>query len=134
MLNDLFKIHKKSIITNGGFSVDCVLKQNASHAGYPLRGFSLFTGATFDESGVGYFGDTFQLTLNLDDLREKTNLIPVEGWFVDVTFPQMNNAVVSFRVEHAPIDRTRGLILLECTASTTKGNGKRVNRNDSGGI
>lgn len=134
MLNDLIKLHKKTIISNGGFSVDCVLKQNASHEGYPLRGFSLFTGKTFDESGAGYYGDTFQLTLNLDDVREKTNLIPVEGWFVDVTFPQMNNNVVSFRVENAPIDRIRGIIVLECSASTTRGNGKRVNRNNSGGI
>jgi len=114
--------------------VDCLLKQNASHEGYPLKGFSTFTGATFDESGAGFFGDSFQMTIDLEDLREKTNLIPVEGWFVDVTFPQMNNATVQFRVEHAPIDRTLGIIMLECSASTTQGNGKRVNRNNSGGI
>lgn len=134
MLNSLLKIHKKSMLKNGGFSVDCILKQNASHEGYPLKGFSTFIGATFDESGAGYFGDSFQLTIDLEDLREKTDLIPVEGWFVDVTFPKMNNAVVSFRVENAPIDRTLGIILLECSAATTQGKGKKVNRNNSGGI
>ena len=134
MLNSLFKLHKKAIIKNGGFSVDCVLKQNSSHEGYPLKGFSTFIGATFDESGAGFFGDSFQLTIDLEDLREKTNLIPTQGWFVDVTFPQMNNSVVSFRVENAPIDRTMGIILLECSASTNKGNGKRISRNSSGGI
>ena len=134
MLNSVLKIHKKTILQNGGFSVNCTLKQNASHVGYSLKGFSTFIGATFDESGAGFFGDSFQLTIDLEDLREKTNLIPVQGWFVDVTFPQMNNQVVTFRVEHAPIDRTLGVILLECSASTSNGDSKRINRNNSGGI
>lgn len=114
--------------------MDCVLKQNASHEGYSLKGFSTFIGATFDESGAGYFGDAFQLTIDLEDLREQTDLIPVKGWFVDVTFPQFNNARVSFCIENAPIDRTMGVILLECSALTSQGQGKRVNRNNSGGI
>ena len=134
MLNAMFKTHKKAIFKNGGFSVDCVLKQNASHEGYPLKGFSVFTGATFDESGAGYFGDVFQLTIDLEDLREKTNLIPVSGWLVDVIFPQFNNSLVTFTIDHAPIDRTLGVILLECSAIAGQGQGKRVNRNNSGGI
>lgn len=140
MLNSLLKLHNETVLVDGnGFAVDCILKENASHEGYPIKGFSTFVGVTFDESGVrntnnGYFGDSFQITLNLATVRKFTDKMPVEGWFIIVTFPQMNNAQVEFCVERAPIDRTNGRILLECSASTAQGEGKRVNRNDPGGI
>lgn len=135
MLHNFLKIHKKTVLLAGnGFSVDCVLKQNAAHEGYPLKGFSTFVGLTFDESGNGFFGDSFEITIDFEDVREVTTLIPVQGWYIKVIFPQMNNAEVEFYIENVATDRTLGLFLLKCSASTTKGNGRKVNRNGSGGI
>ena len=135
MLNSLFKLHKKAALIHGnGFAVECILKQNAAHEGYPLKGFSTFIGLTFDESGAGYFGDSFEITLDVEDVREKTDLIPVAGWLVTVTFPQMNNAQVTFCVENVAIDRTLGMYLLKCSASTSAGQGKKVYRKTPGGI
>lgn len=135
MLNSLLKLHKKTVLIGGnGFSVDCVLKQNASHDGYSLKGVSTFVGVTFDEGGKGYFGDSFEVTIDADDVRAATNLIPVEGWFIKVKFPQFNNDEVEFRVENVAIDRTLGMYLLKCSASTTEGKGKRVSRDNQGGI
>ena len=135
MLNQLLQIHKKTVLIGGnGFAVDCVLKQNASVEGFEIKAFSTFVGLTFNESGTGFFGDSFELTVDADDVRAKTNLTPTHGWFVDVTFPQMNNQTVTFAVENVAIDRTIGVYLLKCTATTGAGKGKRVNRNAAGGI
>lgn len=135
MLNSLLKIHKKTVLVGGnGFSVDCVLKQNAAHTGWPIKGFSTFIGLMFDEKGVGYFGDSFELTLDIEDVKAVTDLVPVSGWFVEVTLVQFNNDKVLFYIEDVPIDRTLGMYLLKCSASTTKGQGRRVDRNGAGGI
>lgn len=135
MLNDLLKIHKQTVLIGGnGFAVDCVLKQNAAHYGWPLKGFSTFIGLTFEDSGRGYFGDSFELTIDAEDVRKVTNLIPARGWFVEVIFPQFNNTQVLFCIEDVAPDRTLGMYLLKCSASTSKGNGRRADRSSSGGI
>lgn len=134
-LNPLLSLHKKTVLLAGnGFSVECMLKQNKSHEGYSLRGYSNFTGLTFDESGTGFFGDVFELTLDINDVKEKTDLPPVQGWLVTVKFPQMNNDEVTFVIENVAIDRTLGMYLLRCSAATSAGQGKKVYRKSPGGI
>lgn len=134
-LHDLFKIHKKAFLVSGNvFSVDCVLKPYPSHTGFALKGFSTFVGATFDDKGYGYFGDSFELIIDVNDLKEFTNQVPVKGWIVDVKLPQYNNDTVSFCIEQAPIDRTLGMYMLKCTAATEDEDGKRIDRNNAGGI
>ncbi len=134
-LNPLLTLHKKTVLLAGnGFAVECVLKQNKSHEGYALKGYSNFTGLTFDENGTGFFGDVFELTLDINDVREKTNLPPVAGWLVTVKFPQMNNDEVTFAIENVAIDRTLGMYLLRCSAATSAGQGKKVYRRSPGGI
>ena len=135
MLHDIFKNHKKTVLLAGnGLAVDCILKQDAAHEGYPLKGFSTFIGVTIDESGHGYFGDSFEITLDIEDVLEVTDLIPTEGWFIQVTFPHFKNDEVEFYIDHVAIDRTLGMYLLKCSASTSKGNGCKIDRQASGGI
>lgn len=134
-LNPLLTLHKKTVLLAGnGFAVECTLKQNKSHEGYPLKGYSNFTGLTFDENGTGFFGDVFELTLDINDVREKTNLPPVQGWLVTVKFPQMNNDEVTFAIENVATDRTLGMYLLRCSAATSAGQGRKVYRKSPGGI
>lgn len=134
-LNPLLTLHKKTVLLAGnGLAVECTLKQNKSHEGYPLKGYSNFTGLTFDENGTGFFGDVFELTLDINDVREKTNLPPVQGWLVTVKFPQMNNDEVTFAIENVAIDRTLGMYLLRCSAATSAGQGRKVYRKSPGGI
>lgn len=134
-LNPLLTLHKKTVLLAGnGFAVECKLKQNKSHEGYSLKGYSNFTGLTFDENGTGFFGDVFELTLDINDVREVTNLPPVPGWLVTVKLPQMNNDEVTFAIENVAIDRTLGMFLLRCSAATSAGQGKKVYRKAPGGI
>lgn len=135
MLNNLLKLHKKTVLLTGnGFSVDCILKPTASHKGYKLKGFSTFIGVTFEDNHVGAFGDSFELTLDVEALKEKTNEIPIRGWSVVVFFEQMAGVPVEFKIENVAIDRTLGMYLIKCTASTTTGNPKAAKRQISGGM
>ena len=138
MLNNLFEtlsIHKETVLFNGGgFNVDCTLKPTQTHEGYSLTGFSTFTGCMFSKDGEAFFGDLFELTLDLNKVREKTEKMPVQGWYVSVKFPQIGNKEVEFRIENAPLDRLIGTILLRCSAVTDKNGGKRINRDNTGGI
>lgn len=135
MINALLKKHKKTcLIAGNGRAYECTLKPTSTAAGFPLKGVSNFVGATFDENGNGYFGDSFDITLDSDDVREFTNLTPVAGWFITVTFPEYNNTKVTFKIENVAIDRTLGMYLLHCSASKDEGKGKRINRNGNGGI
>lgn len=134
-LHELFKIHKETVLLSGnGFSVDCILKPTSSHAGFELKGFSSFIGVSFDDSGMGYFGDSFELTIDFNALKEKTDLIPTRGWGVVVYFPQMNGSPVDFKIENVATDRTLGMYLIKCSASTSTGEGKTVTRRNSGGL
>lgn len=114
--------------------MNCVLKPYTNHKGFELYGFSCFTGATFSKDGTAFFGDVFELTIDLNQLSKQTNQIPVRGWDVSVQFPQLNNKWLEFKIESAPIDRTIGTCLLRCSALSEDGSGKRVNRNNLGGI
>ncbi|MBO4738026.1 MAG: hypothetical protein J5606_00530 [Bacteroidales bacterium] len=135
MLNAIYQKHKKDVLIAGnGFAVDCVLKPYATAEGYSLKGISHFTGVTFDEKGEGYFGDSFDITLDVNDVKKYTQQTPVRGWYIQVTFPQYNNDVVEFCIENVAIDRTLGMYLLRCSAKTDAGDGKRFNRNNAGGI
>lgn len=134
-LHKTLKIHRKTVLVSGnGFSVNCWLKPDLSQKEFHVRGFSTFIGLTFDENGSGFFGDSFELTVNLDDVFENTKLLPARNWGVLVELPQLNYQKVLFAVEDAAIDRTIGIALLKCTATVKKGEGKRVDRTRSGGI
>lgn len=134
-LHELFKIHKETVLLEGnGFAVDCILKPPNSNTEFPLKGFSTFIGVNFDESGMGYFGDSFELTINVDALKKITKLIPTRAWSVVVNFPQMDGTPVDFKIENVATDRTLGMYLIKCTASTTNGQGKTVTRRSSGGL
>lgn len=134
-LHETLSIHKKTVLFNeGGFNVNCKLKPNKEHKGYSLTGFSTFTGCTFSKDGEAFFGDLFELTLDLNAIREHTDKTPVRGWFISVVFPQIGNKEIEFKIESAPIDRLIGTILLRCSAVDKDGNGKRINRNNTGGI
>ena len=136
MLNDLLRHHKKTVFFSkkGGNSVAVILKPKINDEGYPLRGYTNFTGFNFVDGDNGYFGDSFELTINADDLFTKTDKKPAEGWFANVELPQMNNEKVDFYISNVAMDRTLGMYLLRCTASTTEGKGCKVNRNAAGGI
>lgn len=136
MLNDLLRHHKNTVFFSqkGGNSVDVLLKPKINDDGYPLRGYTNFTGLDFTDGDKGFFGDSFELTINADDLFAKTDKKPVEGWFANVELPQMNNERVDFYVSKVAMDRTLGMYLLKCTAATTEGKGCKVNRDSAGGI
>lgn len=134
-LHNLLKVHKKTVLFGeGGFNVNCTLKPTKNDTGYSLTGFSTFTGCTFTKDGEAVFGDLFEITLNLDDIREKTDKTPVQGWYISVVFPQINNKEIEFRIENAPIDRLIGTVLLRCSAVANYGGGTRINRGNTGGI
>lgn len=134
-LHKTLSFHKKTVLFNeGGFNVKCRLKPSKTHEGFSLFGFSTFTGCTFTKDGEAVFGDIFELTLDLNAIREKTNETPVQGWYVVVTFPQINNKEIEFRIENAPIDRSIGTVLLKCSAVANTGSGTRTNRGNTGGI
>lgn len=136
MLNNLLSIHKKTVFfgEKSGNSVAVILKPQPSDDGFDLRGYTNFTGLNFLDGDKGYFGDSFELTINADDLFEKTNKKPVEGWIANVELPQMNNERVDFYVKDTAFDRTSGYYLLKCTAATTIMHGCKVNRDNAGGI
>lgn len=120
-LYDIFNIHKETVLfSEGGFNVKCILKPSANHKGYNLNGFSSFTGCTFSKDGEAFFGDTFELTINLQALQKYTEAIPTRGWLVAVQFPQLNYKWLDFTIENAPIDRTLGTVLLRCSAVNEK--------------
>jgi len=135
-LHELLKIHKETVLLTGnGFAVDCVLKPTASSSeGFELKGLSNFIGVTFEENHFGSFGDSFELTIDINELRKHTDLIPTRSWIVIVKFPQMNETPVSFRIENVALDRTLGMCLIKCSASTSTGNPKSVQRQISGGM
>lgn len=135
MLNDILRIHNETVFFAGnGFDVDCVLKPSPSHEGYKVTGYPNFVGLTFEEGGNGYFGDSFEVTINAAALLKYTKLIPVRGWLISLPLVQMNNEIVTFYIESVATDRTLGRHLLKCSASGENGTGKRVDRNTPGGI
>ena len=134
-LHETLKIHKKSVLLAGNaFSMDFILKPNKATEGFTVRGFSAFTGMTVEESGFGGFGDTFELTVDIEDVLKYTNQVPTNGWSVTGTFPQMNNKPGTFKIENVAIDRTLGMYFLKCSATTFQGLGSRVDRSETGGI
>ena len=109
MLNNLLSIHKKTVLfgENSGNSVAVILKPQPSDDGFDLRGYTNFVGLDFTDGDKGYFGDSFELTINADDLFEKTDKKPVEGWIANVELPQMNNEKVDFYVKNVAYISTR---------------------------
>lgn len=135
ILNELLEVHKETVLIDGnGFAVDCILKPTSTHSGFKLQCFSTFIGLSFTENGVGFFGDSFELTINVKSLKKLTDLIPIRGWSVGVKFPQMNGELVNFKIEDVATDRTIGTYLIKCSASATSGNGMTVKRQPSGGM
>ncbi len=134
-LHELLKIHKETVlITGNGFAVDCILQPPSSNDGFELKGLTSFIGLTFEDNHNGFFGDSFELTIDYNALKEKTDLIPVRGWGIVVKFPQLNNEPVPFKIENVAFDRTLGMYLIKCSASTMTGNPKSVQRQSSGGM
>ena len=134
-LHNLFKIHKETVLLSGnGFAVDCILKPTASDNGFKLKGLTNFIGMTFEDNHSGSFSDSFELTIDVNALSKQTNLIPIRGWSVVVEFPQMDGTPVTFKIENVATDRTLGMYLIKCSASTSTGNPKSVQRQSSGGM
>lgn len=134
-LHETLSLHKETVLFGeGGFNVKCKLKPYQKHEGYSLTGFTTFTGCTFTKDGEAIFGDTFEITLDLNAIRKYTTERPVQGWYIVVQFPQLNNKEIEFRIENAPPDRLIGTILLKCSAVANTGNGTRINRGNTGGI
>lgn len=134
-LHDLLKIHKETVLLDGnGFAVDCILKPTATSEGFQIKGFSSFIGVSFEDNHTGYFGDSFELTVNVETLKKLTDLIPTRAWSVSVNFPQMDGTPVNFKIENVALDRTLGMYLIKCSASTSTGNPKIVRRQSSGGM
>ena len=134
-LHDLLKIHKETVLLTGnGFAVDCILKPTSTSDGFSLKGLTSFIGVTFEDGHNGYFGDSFELTIDACALRKLTNLIPTRAWSVIVKFPQMDGTPVTFKIEDVAHDRTLGMYLIKCSASTSTGNPKAVQRSSSGGM
>lgn len=134
-LYEIFNIHKETVLfSEGGFNVNCTLKPTPEHAGYKLSGFSTFTGCTFSKDGEAFFGDTFELTIDLKALQKHTEAIPIRGWLVSVEFPQLNYRWLSFTVENAPVDRTLCTVLLRCSAVATQKDRRQKFTRQSGGI
>lgn len=134
-LHELLKIHKETVLLDGnGFGVDCVLKPTPTSKGFKMKGFSSFIGVSFEDNHSGYFGDSFELTINVETLKKLTDLIPTRAWSVSVNFPQMNGKPVNFKIENVALDRTLGMYLIKCSASTSTGNPKSVQRQSSGGM
>ncbi len=134
-LHELFKLHKETVLLDGnGFRVDCILKPTGTSKEIKMEGFSSFIGVSFQESNAGFFGDSFELTINVETLKKYTDLIPTKGWSVSVKFPQMDSTPVNFKVENVAVDRTLGMYLLKCSASTSTLNPKQVQRQISGGM
>ena len=131
-IHDLLKIHKKAIFSTGGTAVECLLKPYATHEGFEVSAITNFVGLTIDESGFGCYADSFELTINFDDLIQKTNLIPTRAWVLDVKLPQMNNSLQTFYIESVAIDRTLGMYLIKCSNTTTAGKGKKIERSNGG--
>ncbi len=125
-IHNLLKIHKKTIFSTNKTAVDCWLKPFPSHAGFKVPAITNFVGLTIDESGYGCYADSFELTINFDDVQAETEQIPVKGWVLDVTLPQMNNAVIPFYIEEVATDRSLGMFLIKCSGQTTTGKGKRI--------
>ena len=90
-LHETLSLHKKTVLFGeGGFNVKCKLKPYKTHEGFSLTGFTTFTGCTFTKDGEAVFGDVFELTLDLNAIREHTTETPVQGWYIIVQFPQLN--------------------------------------------
>jgi len=136
MINSLLKLHKSTAIfrQGGGSNVDVILKPNLSHPGYEVAGLANFTGFEFVDGGAGFFGDTFELTINADDLFKVTDLKPVEGWIANVKLAMMNDEQADYYITNVAIDRTLGMYLLKCSATAPEDKGCKVRRNNAGGI
>ena len=134
-LHDLLKIHKETVLLTGnGFAVDCKLKPTASSEGFELKGLTNFIGVTFEDNHFGCFSDSFELTIDVNALSKLTDLLPTRAWSVVVKLPQMDGTPVTFKIEDVALDRTLGMYLIKCSASTSTGNPKSVQRQSSGGM
>ena len=131
-IHHLLQHHKKTVFFNDGVSVDCVLRMPSASDGYPLKGFTSFIGLTITESGTGVFADSFELTLNADDVFNYTEEIPARGWGISVALPQFNNEIFNFTIEDVAADRTLGMYLLKCSSNKKSSNQQQIFRRNGG--
>lgn len=131
-LHQLLQHHKKTVFFNDKVCVDCVLKMPSASGGYPLKGFTSFIGLTITESGTGVFADSFELTLNTDDVFYYTEELPARGWGISVALPQFNNEIFNFTIEDVATDRTLGMYLIKCSSNKKNSSQQLIRRN--GGI
>ncbi|HIS88928.1 TPA: hypothetical protein IAA87_05865 [Candidatus Avigastranaerophilus faecigallinarum] len=117
-IHQLLNHHKNTVFfEKGNASVDCKLRPPSYENEYPMKGFTSFIGLTITESGMGVFADSFELTVNIDDVLKYTSKLPAKGWGISVKLPQLQYKEYSFYVESAAIDRTIGICLLKCSRS-----------------
>jgi len=131
-IHQLLQHHKKTVFFNDGVSVDCVLKMPSASEGYPLKGLTSFIGLTVTESGTGVFADSFEITLNTDDVFNYTEELLTRGWGISVALPQFNNKVFDFIIEDVATDKTLGMYLIKCSSNKKNSTQQTFRRN--GGI
>ena len=129
------KNHRNAVLfSESGGAVACKLKQNSAESGWDILGRPNFIGVTFEEGGLGYFGNSFEVSITFEEVLKYTDLPPAQGWYIEVPIPNLNNKKELFYVEEVASDKTLGVHLLRCSLSTTKGQGKRIDNYYDGGI
>lgn len=125
-LNELLMKHKKSYLVDGnGFSY-CGTLKNFAGKEFPVNYLCSFIGINFDENGVGFFGNSLELTCNLDTVLENFKEIIKIGWTGTVTLPQYGGKTAHFKVANIATDRTVGLCFVRATVINPKEYGIEV--------
>lgn len=118
-LNNLLLKHKKAyLVDNNGFSAPGTML-NFSGAEKPINYLCNFTGISFDENGIGFFGDNLELTCNLDTVFPLFKEDPKIGWTGTVLCPQYGNRQIKFKIANVAIDRTIGLCFIRANILRT---------------
>ena len=130
-IHELLKHHKKTVFFTEQIAIKCLLKPPSSDIEYKVNGLTSFIGLTITESGAGVFADSFEITLNIDEVSEYTEIIPARNWGIVVFLPQLGNKPFSFIIENVATDRTLGLYLIKCSSCTPK---NKTNNKINGGI
>jgi hypothetical protein len=125
-LNKLLEQHKKNFLIDGnGFAVPGSLI-NFSGKNASINFLANFTGISFDENGVGFFGNNVEITCNLKTVLENFDEIVKIGWTGSVTLPQYCNKIAHFKVANVATDRTVGLCFLRVNLINPKADGIEV--------
>jgi len=119
-LNKLLFEHKKAyLVDNNGFSVPGTMSGFAGME-FPVNYLCDFTGISFDENGIGFFGDNLELTCNFDTVLSAFKEDPRIGWTGTVLCPLYGNRQIKFKITNVAIDRTIGLCFIRANILRTQ--------------